>query len=291
MHRRPREAHRAPAGPGREAAAQGAATHQVDPGARDGTWIASRTRAAPSGSAPLSRAMPMPMPMPIPNQPNRRRPRSILQNRRAQLIHALLIVTYLVVYTAVLSAAALGPTVLTLLTDPGRFEGAPDRALAAAAELFLFEERVWPLALLLILACGIHALHVSHRVFGPLARVRKEAPSVAAGDLRHRFRFRRNDHMSELGEALNQMVAGLEERMAGAQSAAARCRAQLEELERAQFGSARARQEAIATLGAGLSRLDAHLAAFQTAVPAAPVRDPEASACDELESRPQSAQA
>ena len=155
---------------------------------------------------------------------NRRHLRSLLQNRRVQLIHALLIVTYLAVYTLLLSAAALAPTLLALRGD------ASHATLADAAELFLFENRVWPLALLLIAGCGVHSILMSHRVFGPLVRVRHEAARIGDGDLTRRVRFRKNDHLLDLRDALNAMVDRLDRRMGEVHVARARCAHRLEVL-------------------------------------------------------------
>lgn len=217
--------------------------------------------------------------------PDRRRVRTILQNRRGQLIHALLIVTYLVVYTVVLSAATLAPTVITLLADPAPFEGAPDSALAAAAQLLMFEERVWPVAAALILIITLHSLHISHRMFGPMTRIRSEAALIAAGDLRRRVRFRKGDHMAEVSEALNAMIEALDRRMSEVQSTVADCGVRIEELKRAQFTSPSTRHHALDDLVAGVARLETQLGAFQiTSTPAAAagIAIPTAR-CDDLQ--------
>lgn len=217
--------------------------------------------------------------------PNRRRVRTILQNRRGQLIHALLIVTYLVVYTVVLSAATLAPTVITLLADPAPFEGAPDSALAAAAQLTMFEERVWPVAVALILIISLHSLHISHRLFGPMTRIRSEAALVAAGDLRRRVHFRQGDHMGQVSEALNEMIEAMDRRMSEVQATVADCGVRIEELKRAQFTSPSARHQALEDLGAEVARLETQIGAFQiTSTPAAAagVAIPEAR-CDDLQ--------
>jgi len=217
--------------------------------------------------------------------PNRRRVRTILQNRRGQLIHALLIVTYLVVYTVVLSVSTLAPTVITLLADPAPFEGAPDSALAAAAQLTMFEERVWPVAVALILIISLHSLHISHRMFGPMTRIRSEAALVAAGDLRRRVHFRQGDHMGEVSEALNEMIEALDRRMSEVQATVADCGVRIEELKRAQFTSPSARHQALDDLGAEVARLETQIGAFQiTSTPAAAagVAIPEAR-CDDLQ--------
>jgi methyl-accepting chemotaxis protein len=220
------------------------------------------------------------------NTPNRRRVRTILQNRRGQLIHALLIVTYLVVYTVVLSAAALAPTVITLLADPAPFEGAPDSALAAAAQLLLFEERVWPVAIALILIISLHSLHISHRMFGPITRIRSEAARVAAGDLSRRIYFRKHDQMAELSEAMNEMIDSFDRRMGEVQGTNHQLSARIEELRRAQFTNPGARHLALDDLAAEVARLSSQLAAFQISnapAAAAGVANAEVK-CDDLQS-------
>lgn len=196
--------------------------------------------------------------------PNRRRGRNILINRRDQLIVALLIVTYLVVYTVALSAVALGPRLITLLWNSGRFDDEPGDALAAAAELTMFEERVWPLAFGLILLIGLHSIYMSHRIFGPIFRICADTQRVAAGDLSKRIRLRKGDNLVELSHAMNRMIAALDERVNQIQVGARECQARLAELHRAQFTSPSSRMQATEALLAEHARLEAQLTAFQT---------------------------
>ncbi len=193
--------------------------------------------------------------------PNRRRPRAFLQNRRAQVLQAFLIVTYLVVYTAALSAAAIGPTVLALLRHPASFETAPHRAVAAANELFFFEERFWPIAVVLIVVFGLHSIYMSHRVYGPLVRVRAEADLVATGDLTRRVVFRRGDQLSDLQDSMNDMIEAMDSRVAAAQIAARDCEGGLRRLHEAQFtgspaGRLAAHEQMVAEFEALKRRLD-----------------------------------
>ncbi len=190
---------------------------------------------------------------------NRRQTSSILQNRRVQFIHALLIITYLSVYTLLLSAAALAPTVMALRGD------AEHATQSDAAELFLFENRVWPLALGLILACGVHSIFMSHRVFGPLVRVRREAALIGQGDLSRRLRFRRNDHMLDLRDALNDMVRDLDRQMSEVHLARARCRHRIEELESGMFARGAAdRRRLLEDLVRDFGELEQGLTTFKT---------------------------
>ena len=195
---------------------------------------------------------------------NRRRASSLLQNRRAQLLNAFLILNYLVVYTVALSAVSLGPTVITLLHSPKTFVEDPNRATAAATEILLFESRVWPFAIVLIALFGLHSIAISHRVFGPLAQVRTLAARVAAGDLVSRARFRKNDHLQELSDSLNTMLAALDAQIGEVQAAHVGVQRQLDELHRAQFASAADRMQAFEALREELARLRGTLDTFHT---------------------------
>ena len=196
--------------------------------------------------------------------PNRRRRRSLLQNPRAQLILALLIVNYLVVYTLALSALALGPTVVLLLGNPRVLLQDPGQAAAAATELVLFENRVWPFAVILIILFGLHSIAVSHRIFGPLAQVRELSRRVAAGDLTGRAVFRSSDNLGDLSESLNRMLAALEARVSAVQAACDATSEQIEHLHRAQFSTAGDRLEAMTQVTRELGRLQSALAVFGT---------------------------
>jgi methyl-accepting chemotaxis protein len=196
---------------------------------------------------------------------NRRRKGSLLLNRRAQLLQALLIVTYLVAYTVALSAVAIGPTVVALLRYPESFAAAPQRAAAAATELFFFEERLWPLAVVLVLLFGLHSIYMSHRIYGPLVRVRAEADRVAEGDLSRRVVFRKGDQLSDLQDSMNDMIAATDTRVAAVQRTARSCAARLRRLHEAQFtGSPRSRLDAYEEMTAEFNTLLEHLAEFKT---------------------------
>lgn len=197
-------------------------------------------------------------------QLNRRRRRSLLQNPRAQLILALLIVNYLVVYTVALSALALGPTVVLLLGNPRALVEDPGQAAVAATELVLFEDRVWPFAVLLIALFGLHSIAISHRIFGPLVQVRELARRVAAGDLTCRAAFRSSDNLGDLSESLNRMLSTLDTRVAAVQSACDATTQEIDQLHRAQFSTAGDRMAAMTQVRHELGRLQSALAVFST---------------------------
>lgn len=61
------------------------------------------------------------------------------------------------------------------------------------------------------------SIYLSHRIAGPLYRIEKDLKALSGdGDLTRVFRLRKNDEMQEVAQAINVMLAGLRDRIAGA---------------------------------------------------------------------------
>ncbi len=217
-----------------------------------------------SRSTSASRSIDTIGPIDLTPNPNPRRGRNILNNHREVFLNTFLMVTYLVVYTVALSAIALGPTVVVSIWDRSRLDLSPDQALVSAAEIGLFEDRIWPAALGLILILGLHFLQMSMRMLGPIPRIEAEFERAASGDLRRRIVVRQTDNLAALCRGWNTTVASLDEHLGRAQSAAQEFSQRFADLERAKFGSATERFRAIELLAASAARVDAELAVFQT---------------------------
>ncbi|RLD16475.1 MAG: hypothetical protein DRI36_05630 [Caldiserica bacterium] len=63
-----------------------------------------------------------------------------------------------------------------------------------------------------IIIVGIFMIFYSHRIAGPVYRLRKSLEKVAEGDYSVRITFRKKDEFKELAEAFNKMVDSLEKR-------------------------------------------------------------------------------
>ncbi len=188
---------------------------------------------------------------------NRRRPSSILQNRRVQIGLALMIVNYLIAYTAILFCVALAPNMIIGWTSPDELTS------ETLAQLSLFTGRVWPLSWLIIAGCGIHSIFMSHKVFGPITNVRRVANRVAEGDVSQRVRFRKGDMMDELRDDLNAMLDQLDSSLHGAQEAHAKIAGHIESVNAAaQQGSVSPQQ--IAALRSEAEALGSALQTFHT---------------------------
>jgi len=62
------------------------------------------------------------------------------------------------------------------------------------------------------LAVGILTLLASHKIAGPLFRIRKEIELVQGGDLRRQFHIRSGDQLQDLAQSLNEMTQTLRRR-------------------------------------------------------------------------------
>jgi len=64
----------------------------------------------------------------------------------------------------------------------------------------------------LILAAFL-IVRFTHRIAGPVYRLRKMAPRIAEGDLSRELKFRQSDEAKEIAEAVNQIINGLRQKI------------------------------------------------------------------------------
>ncbi len=79
----------------------------------------------------------------------------------------------------------------------------------AARQFLVLQERVWPPLLLAFVLLIVHSVVVSHRISGPLYRIRTVLKSVGEGDLSRRITLRSNDYMEKEAHTLNDMIGSL----------------------------------------------------------------------------------
>ncbi|MBI5047344.1 MAG: methyl-accepting chemotaxis protein [Deltaproteobacteria bacterium] len=127
--------------------------------------------------------------------------------RRKYYIHeiqkeyAILIVILLLVYTVILGLFLFGPPAIKLFTDVPLTERAE-----AAANIFLFAERLWPAVIITLFLSSLVSIYVTNRVGGPIHRFEQMIKRVMLGDISARVKLRENDRLIYLSKLLNQMV-------------------------------------------------------------------------------------
>lgn len=75
------------------------------------------------------------------------------------------------------------------------------------------------------------SLFVSHKIAGPLYRIRKEIDALGKGDFSRNFNLRRKDQLKDLATSLNQMCNSLKNRHLGIKSKFSALRDYLQEKE------------------------------------------------------------
>jgi methyl-accepting chemotaxis protein len=75
-------------------------------------------------------------------------------------------------------------------------------------------------AVVYVVCTGFLALWVSHKLAGPLYRLKKSTQAVAEGDLTHRVYLREKDEMGDLREDFNAMLESLHKKVSADTTAA-----------------------------------------------------------------------
>lgn len=76
-----------------------------------------------------------------------------------------------------------------------------------------FAHRMWPAMWVLFLFMVLHAIYVSHKIAGPLYRIRSVLTYIGTGNLTARAKLRRGDYLNQDADAVNDMVGELDKRI------------------------------------------------------------------------------
>ena len=159
-----------------------------------------------------------------------------LQNRLI-VVNAL----HFVVIVLVFASALLVPLIARM-----SIESEYDQEVVEAAHQFLnLHYHLWPPLLLTLALLTLHNIVITHRIAGPLWRMRRELAAIGNGDLSRVVRIRPRDYMSQEAEAINSMTQSLkarveriEERQEAAGAALTRLEAATRDNSRERFDAA-----------------------------------------------------
>jgi methyl-accepting chemotaxis protein len=118
-------------------------------------------------------------------------------------------VAFVVFMLLIMSICLFQPLVNEFMHDRG--EQADTWELAVA--LLYMHDHFWPVALFCLVFTIIAVILTTHRVAGPLVRVKRHMRSVADGGFPRPLRTRHNDYLKTEVEVLNDMVASLARRI------------------------------------------------------------------------------
>ncbi len=125
-------------------------------------------------------------------------------HKKLQTKYLLLTILLLVTYTFIFAIIIFAPYILTLWLDYPLAEKAE-----AARMLLLLHGTIWPGILGAFLLFGAMSIFVSHKVAGPLYRLKKSLLEVTQGDLNVVIKLRKRDDLKDLAEHVNMLIEEL----------------------------------------------------------------------------------
>jgi len=88
-----------------------------------------------------------------------------------------------------------------------------DQKLEFANLMSTFAHRMWPVMWVMFLFMVLHILYITHKIAGPLYRIRSVLSYVGSGNLTARARLRKGDYLTKDADAVNDMAGELDERI------------------------------------------------------------------------------
>jgi len=167
---------------------------------------------------------------------------------------------YILAVVLVFVGTVFLPLMVTLESDVS-----PSPAVRDAAQEFLaLHSRVWPPVLGLIALLVVHNILFTHRIVGPLYRIRNELRKIGDGNLFVQVKLRGSDYLDKEAASVNEMVDALRMKIRTIEQNQKKASAALVELQRALIrGSADEMNDQIDELGGILERLKISVDQFQ----------------------------
>lgn len=119
-------------------------------------------------------------------------------DKKFQSKYLLLTILLLVTYTFIFTIILFLPSILTLILDY------PLEEKTAAARTFLvLHGTVWPTVITVILIFSILSIFLTHKIAGPVYRLKHALAELIRGNLNNRIHLRKWDDLQELAEQVN----------------------------------------------------------------------------------------
>ena len=124
--------------------------------------------------------------------------------KKFQTKYLFLTILLLLTYTFIFVIVIFAPYMFTLYFDYPLAEKAE-----AAKALLLLHSTIWPGIGGVILLFGVISIFISHKVAGPLFRLKKSLSQVTQGDLNIVVKLRKWDGLKDLAEHVNMLIEEL----------------------------------------------------------------------------------
>ena len=125
--------------------------------------------------------------------------------KKFQTKYILLTIFLLLTYTFAFIIIIFSPYILTLYFD---FYSLSEKA-EAARTLLLLHSKVWPGIGGIILLFGALSIFITHKIAGPLYRLKKSLAMIVEGNLDVKVKLRKGDDLKDLAEHFNMLAEEL----------------------------------------------------------------------------------
>jgi methyl-accepting chemotaxis protein len=124
--------------------------------------------------------------------------------KRFQIKYMLLTILLLFVYSFIFIVIIFAPYMLTLYFNYPLVEKAE-----AARAILILHAKVWPGIATIIILFGAISIFITHKIAGPLYRLKKTLSQVTDGDLNIVVKLRKWDDLKDLAEHVNILIGEL----------------------------------------------------------------------------------
>ena len=124
--------------------------------------------------------------------------RNFFIDREFQLKYILLVIFMLLLYTMVFIGTLFIPQILPMI-----FNSSIEEQAKAAEILLLYHKNVWPAVFIVIPIFGFFSIFFTHKIAGPVYRLKMRLQQLTAWDLDSRVTLRKGDDLQDLAECVN----------------------------------------------------------------------------------------
>lgn len=126
-------------------------------------------------------------------------------HKKIQSKYFILTILLLAVYTFIVVGAIFAPYIIAMFSDiPAQ------KKLEAANVLLILHGNIWFSVGATIIFFGAMSIFITHKIAGPVFRMKKVAREIAGGDLNARIKLRNGDDLQDMAEDINYLAAQIE---------------------------------------------------------------------------------
>ncbi len=161
----------------------------------------------------------------------------------------------------IFGGALFGPLIIGLESDLFPYFYSPEEV---ATQYLMFQQLIWPPLVLLFVILCVGTVIFTHRIAGPLYRLRSVLKTIGEGNLSVQATIRKHDYLHEEADCINEMIESLRLKIMDIETQYRVVLGEVSELKRAE-GGGRGSTERIQRLEAEMDRLGSQLRFFKTA--------------------------